>query len=110
MFRVSGHKKTFPMRNVLGQEIKCSPAVPPGLTLTRPLSAYYHMPAFDDGAPNSGLHTREIPFPRALKSPFILILSAAIPPPAALFAKVSKDYLYFLIGLAHYNPMFFVCQ
>ena len=76
-----------------GQEI---PAVPPCLTLSRPLSAYQHTPTgLRQVIPSHILRL----FLLALRSPFGSTFSAALPPSAALCKKRGETYLLFLNGL-----------
>ena len=46
-------------------------------------------------------HTPALPFPLALRSPFILPAFAAFPAPAALCGKLEENYSLFLNGFAH---------
>ena len=78
----------------------------------RPLCAYYHTPAFVDGVPFSGAHTRENPFLLPLEVHSIQPVTAAIPPPAALCLHSIRIYLLFLNGfcLFDYSTVPWICQ
>ena len=78
----------------------------------RPLCAYYHTPAFVDGVPFSGAHTRENPFRLPLEVHSIQPVTAAIPPPAALCLHSIRIYLLFLNGFCifDYSTVPWICQ
>ena len=78
----------------------------------RPLCAYYHTPAFVDGVPFSGAHTRENPFRLPLEVHSIQPVTAAIPPPAALCLHSIRIYLLFLNGFCIFDDSTvpWICQ
>ena len=85
------------------------PAVPPGLTLLRPLCVCCHIPALFTRS-HSVSHTLPKAFPFALESPFNRSVSTAIPPSAVLYAKPVPIYFSFssvFLNLTHFAV---ICQ
>ena len=113
------NKKTCPC-NMPGQD---DPAVPPGLAHSAHSRVLHTLTSFTSG--QSVSHTLSVspsgcstlcpnaflPFLFALRSPFGLIFSVAIPPSAALCVTRCKAYSLFVIGLCAYcNRFNIICQ
>ena len=81
--------------------------MPPGLVLAHPLIAHFYAPTFLTEGLLRRTYSGCIPFPIALGSPLAQLLSAAIPPSAALCGKGSVGYLLFLIGLGNYTILLY---
>ncbi len=94
-------KKTAPSNffKIAGTGYIFIPAVPPRLLISSATQRIHDMLTFCIGESSSVFRTQFIKtFQVALESPFSLMLSAAIPPHAALCETSDKTYLLFLIG------------
>lgn len=97
-------KRKSPSQNCWDRDQKTISAVPPGLTHIpmRPLNhTNIWFPLLTKGTPSRLLFIQ-----LALRSPFILCLHAAIPPPATLCAEATKNYSLFFNGLLDFNTCF----